>query len=157
MAEGLYRRVTEIAREKGISHLRLRELMFNNGLTYLPAYMDSFATPDDVRVIARLLQVPPSRLLEVTTYIDPLLEALVEEKWSQHANKTSLSMQEAVNKVKGSEFRWNSPQSPIRNQVDTVLKALESPAAKQSACLYPDCEDCVTRCKITGYMIGVEG
>ena len=157
MAEGLYKRVQAIAQIHGMSDTHLAELMIDHGLRYHPSYMDSFASPDDIRVIAKILGVPSSRLFEVTTHIGDLLTALVEEKWPQHESRVSISKQEAFKRVMESEYRWNSRQSSIRNQVDLVLKALESPSGKVYGCQYPDCDDCITRCAVTGRMIGPEG
>ena len=49
MTKGLWKRVQQIAKEREISNLRLRELMADRGLRYDPIYMDSFAYPDDIR------------------------------------------------------------------------------------------------------------
>ena len=156
MAEGLYQRVKEIARKRGMSDSRLGELMVDRGLKYPPIYMDSLAYPDDIRAIAEILQVPPSILFEVTTYIGDLLTALVEEMWPQHESRIGISKQEALKRVMQSEYRWNSSQSTIRNQVELVLKALEPPSGKAHECQYLDC-NCITRCSVTGHMIGPEG
>ena len=157
MAVGLYQRVIEIARERGIDDSHLRELMFDRDLTYHPMYVDSLASPDDIHTIAEILQVPSSRLFEATTYIGDLIKALFEEKWPQYENRVSISKEDAFNRVMESEYRWNSSDSPIRNQVELVLKALESPSERRDSCQYPDCEYCTGRCRVTGYMIGPEG
>ena len=45
MTKGLWKRVQQIAKEREISNLRLRELMADRGLRYDPIYMDSFRIP----------------------------------------------------------------------------------------------------------------
>ena len=156
MTKGLWKRVQQIAREREISNLRLRELMADRGLRYDPIYMDSFAYPDDIHVLAEILHVPSSRLFEATSYLNELLDSLVEEKWTQHESRMSISKEEALARVMESEYRWNSPELTIRDQVELVLKALGAPSSKRYGCQYPDC-DCTTRCAITGRMIGPEG
>ncbi len=156
MAEGLYKRVQAIARPRGMSDAALEMRMVDCGLLYHPIYMDSFAFPDDIRMIAEILEVAPSRLFEATSYLGELLGALIEEEWPKHESRMSISKEEASQRVRESEYRWNSSQSTIRNQVELVLKALESPSGKVYGCQYPDCDDCITRCAVTGRMIGPE-
>ena len=156
MGEGLYKRVQAILRTRGMSEDYLGKLMIDRGMQYRPVYMDSFATPDDIRVISGMLQVAPSILFEATPLVDELIGALFEEKWPQHESRTDLSKQEASRRVRQSEFRLNSSQSTIRNQVELALKALESPSGKVFGCEYPDCS-CITRCAATGCLIGLEG
>ena len=157
MATRLYQRVNEIAREQGISDSQLRDLMVDRDLRFLPMYMDSLASPDDIYVLAKILRVQPSRLFEATDLVGQEVAALFEEYWPQYESRVSISQHEAFVRVTESEYRWNSPQSPIRNQVELVLKALEPPSDKRGSCQYPDCEYCTGRCKVTGYMIGPEG
>ena len=156
MAEGLYKRVKAIARTRGISDSDFQRLMVDHRVRYHPIYMDSFATPDDIRVMAEILGVLPSRLFEATSLIGELLGALFAEEWPKHENKIRISKEEASRRVMESEYRWNSTQSTIRNQVELVIKALESPSKREYGCQYPDCDNCITRCAVTGRMIGPE-
>ncbi len=156
MAEGLYKRVHEIARARGMSDSDLEALMVEHGINYRLMYLESFASPDDIRAIAGMLQVRPSRLFESTSQLGELLKALFEEEWPQRASRISMSKEEAYRRVVESEYKWNSPQSSIRNQVALVFKALEAPSGKGYGCQYPDCNNCITRCTVTGRMIGAE-
>ena len=80
MGEGLYKRVQAILRTRGMSEDYLGKLMIDRGMQYRPVYMDSFATPDDIRVISGMLQVAPSILFEATPLVDELIGALFEER-----------------------------------------------------------------------------
>ena len=139
MSEGLYKRVQAIARTRGMSDGHLGQLMVDRGLRYGPIYMDSFASPDDIRVIAEILQVPSSVLFEATNFIRDLIEAVVDDNWEQHESRIGISKQEALKKVMQSEYKWNSSKS-IRNRVELFLKALEPPFGKVQECQYLDCK-----------------
>ena len=156
MRHQLWQRVQAIMMERAISPERLQELMGSRGINYEPAYMDTFANPDDIRTIADIIQVPASELLEATSYIGDLIAAVFQEEWANHASKVNISEEEAFRRVHSSEYRWNSPKSPIRDQIKLVLAALEPPAKQQLGCQYPDC-DCGLRCVVTGRFMGPEG
>ena len=158
MATRLYQRVMEIARKQKISEFDLREQMRDRGLKYLPTYIDTFATPDDIRNLAEILQVPVSILFEATDFVAEEVAAVFEEYWPVYRGRVTIPKQEAFLRItQQTEYRWNSPDSSIRSQVELVLKALESPSGKRYECQYPDCDNCVTRCIVTGHMIGAEG
>ena len=124
MAEGLWKRVQVILKEIGVSSSRLKELMSDRGLKYDPPYMDSFASPDDIRVIAKILGVPASRLFEATNLVGELVEAVFEEEWSKYEISVGIPRQEARKRVDDSEFRWTPSRSTIRGQVilDSLVK-----------------------------------
>ena len=156
MPEGLYKRVQEILRTRGMSEEHLEKLMTDHGIGYRLTFIESFASPDDIRVISGLLQVPQSILFEVTTFVDDLIGALIEEMWYQHESRIDLPKDEASRRIRQSEYRLNSSRTTIRSQVELAFKALHSSSGKVFGCEYPDC-DCITRCAATGRLIGLEG
>ena len=156
MHSGLYARVMAIAQEKGMTESILQEAMVGRGIPYDPPYMDLYADADDIRVIADILQVPSSNLFEVTAMKDELVRALFEENWPRYESRADISRREAYERVVDSEFRGDLGNSAVRGRVELVLKALVPPSEKVYEC-YPDCADCITRCKMTGRMIGPEG
>ena len=156
MAEGLYERVQKILKAREMSEEHLEKLMSDRGIRYRLVFLDTFASPDDIRVIAGLLRAPPSVLFEVSTFVNELIEALMEEMWSQHEGRIELSKQESLRRVRQSEFRLNSPGSTVRSQVELAFKALHSSSRKVFGCEYPDCS-CITRCAVTGALDRARG
>ena len=157
MDESLYTRVMAIAHGLGMTEVELEERMIERGLHFPAAYMDTFATPDDIRVIAEILGAPSSRLFEVTNFIGDLVDALFAEMWAQHADKIEMSKEVAREKVLKNEYKWNSRKSSIRHQVKLVLRAMETPSESLYECQYPDCADCTARCLVDGHLLGPEG
>ena len=157
MAETLYKRAMTIAQAQGMSEVELEQRMSERGLHFPAAYMDTFANPDDIRVIAEILEVPSSRLFEVTNFIGDLVDALFEEMWPQHADKIERPREVARDLVLRNEFKWNSLRSSIRHQVKSVLRAMETTFGSSYGCQYPDCVDCTNRCLIDGHLLGPEG
>ena len=156
MRGGLYARVMAIAQEKGITESFLQEAMVERGILYDPPYMDIHADADDIRVIADILKVPSSILFEATSMRGELVGALFEEHWPIYESLADTSRQEAYERVVDNEFRGDLANSAVRGRVELILKALVPPSGKVYEC-YPDCDDCITRCKMTGRMIGPEG
>ena len=157
MAKRLWESVQAIARRREISDLRLQELMAERGFKYGPMYMDSFAYPDDIRILAEILQVPSSVLFEATSYLDELVDAVFEEEWLKYKGRVGITKQEAYKRVIESEYRWIPSQSTVRSQIKLVLEALEPPSGRIYGCEYPDCDNCTTRCEATGRLKGAEG
>ena len=118
--------------------------------------LDTFAEPDDVRTMARILNVPDSTLLEATRYTEDYLLSVIEDQWPKYEARLDINKQEAITRVLQVEFRWTPARSTIPKQVEEILEALASTSTKVFGCQYPDCH-CSTRCMANGRLIGPEG
>lgn len=140
----------------GLNFDDLEDFMRSRGFNFGAPYLDTFARPEDLRMIADFIKASPSQLLEMTEFADEFAFAVFEENWDQYKHRIDSTFDDSWRRVlKSVEFRGQVRRS-IRREIELVVQALVRPKSSASPCLLPDC-DCILRCKITGIQMGAEG
>ena len=157
MSDNLLKRVDDCLSNMGLDRNSIIEFLQLQGISYDLSYLDAFAEPDHIYLIAEFLQVPSSYLFEVTGYKDHLVWAIFDEKWPNYAGRIQASKSEAYGRiVRDREFKGEMSGKGIRQEIDLLLQGLIAPTQRMVVCEYPDCDDCYLRCKIMGHFRGPE-
>ena len=157
MRDNLLKRVDDCLINMGLGRNSLMEFLQLQGISYDLIYLDAFAESDHIYLIAEFLQVPSSYLFEVTGYKDHLVWTIFDEKWPDFERRINASKMEAYEKiVRDREFKGEVSGKEIRWEIDLLLQGLIAPTRPMTGCNYPDCNDCITRCQVTGWMLGPE-
>ena len=155
----LYTRVRNLLVKYGATDLELQEHLSNKGIQYSLTFIDAFAEPADIDVVAGFFGTQRSYLLEVTQFKDEFWRAVFDENWPEYKDKIQLPKHKAWKIVCNNEFRGANSISTVRREIAVTLNSLTDDPVRQSThCHYPDC-DCEDRlrCGVTGLMLGPEG
>ena len=154
MEDGLRLRIQRLLDQRGLTAADLEEFLRSHGINYRLPFVESFAEPAHVRIIARFVRVNPSSLFEFTRYAEDFALAVLEESWPSYSGLVGMPFDEVRSKVQRElEFRGQGYVG-IRQHIEMFLDALSPPVAGGSLSdCYIDCERCVTRCRRTGRML----
>lgn len=154
----LYRKIIEILESRHIQLEDLQRYLQQNGFYHAIDQIDSFATPDIVRLIASYLKVLPSEIFEATLYFEDYAGAYLDERLAEYGPSLNISREEAWKKVtQGRELRSKmigAAMQAVKQNIDLTLDGLAPPRSRMVACSYPDCNCPGGKCPITGRMQG---
>ena len=153
MNHGLFARIQSALERTGKTGGQLEDCLRENELYYSLPYVETFAEPGDIILIATFLEVRASHLLQATSYKESYVRALFEETWPDHKDTVGASKEEVWNiVVKDWQRRGESPHAGVEQNMELILDGLRPPDRSTVACQYPDCPS-TGRCHITGHML----
>ena len=153
MNNSLLVRIRIALKSTGKTEEQLEECLRENEIHYRLPYVENFAQPRDIYIVATFLQVPASQLFEATRYKDFYVRALFEETWPDYKDALGLPEEEVWEIVVNDwRRRGESPQAGIKQNLELILDGLQPPDLVTTGCQYPDCV-CTGRCRTTGRML----
>ena len=157
MTDSLYSRIITALERSSWSRADLQSFMKEHGIEYDLILIDAYCEPQHILLIAGFLEEKVSHLMQVGASAEEYCKALFHESWPNYASRVGCSAEKAWGLVTDTlDFRSEN-RSNYQRRIEYALNALLPPETI-SPCYYPDCDDdCITRCKSTGRLIGPEG